>query len=352
MRPETSPVRQSASELKACYFSTQIESCRDSLFKEFNTIPSPFKDVLGKHYQRRSSNKSSAENAPWLVADMLGFEPVPRIEELAVAWLLLHFYIIFTDDCIDEKNLDDREILQIAAGLCLQRSLTKFFVLVPSLTESDNEITSYFDEIARAVNEELVGSRSYSAPNPLDLHKKMATAKLWVLLLLHDSDRLSEHTYYIEAIEELTNGFQLRDDLMDWEDDWKQGRNSFVLHQTFSRLAGLGVKKERRKFTVDELLVGMIITSAFADVIDLAEQHLRSSLVKVASANRNISTSYLERCLAETQQIRQCLSNFPSLPETVDINKSFWFREYVESDLVQSALQDLRRKIDIVWADG
>lgn len=225
-------------------FQEEAKLSRSLILNEFRSLPIPFGAALEKHFLARADTRNTGEVIPWLIADMIGVERSKSVERLASAWFLLHAYLLVVDDLLDEPAIENRPLLQIASGLCLQRALTGMFEVVPTALQSSQKVNQYFAKTAEAVRAELLGSDNCTAPDPTQLCQRMPGFKLWALFLLQsEEDRLVDFEASAVMLDEFVNGFQLLDDLIDWEDDWRQGRNSFLLHETFSRLERMGLHR-------------------------------------------------------------------------------------------------------------
>lgn len=271
-------------------FSSKVEASRRLVLEEFAAMPAPFGDVIREQYLARASAKNLAgEFAPWLIADLLGARIDDSLDDLAAAWLLLHTYVLMVDDLLDDSAVDPK-LLQIASGLCLQRSLTRLFKAAPAALQATDYIDRFCRQTAEAVTRELQQDRFFSRAA---IAHRMAVLKLWSVFLLCRMGRSADIAAAETVIDDLACALQLLDDLTDWEEDWRLGRHTKPIAIAIDRGRASGFVGETP--TADDLFAALVITGAYTETLAEADVFLRR--VRECAREGSIAAAYVDHQL-------------------------------------------------------
>jgi hypothetical protein len=284
-----------------------------TLISELRSLPSCFVAILQRQYDSRLAREATIDWAPWIIADILGVKITPEIEALADAWLLLHSYTLFLDDFLDNSDVATPHQLILASQSCLHRALTKIYKQTPSLLTHSETITHMLDEALTAISEEISVSLSKAIPNPAILYKKMSTLKIWALMLLHVTGRDKDVTSAMTLVQDLINGFQLLDDLKDWEEDWQQRRRTFMLSTMLDRIGDLNaVNNCLDNRTAEEIFAALVLTSAYTDTLASSCSFLKEALEASANTSGSVANTVIRQRINDNEELSRNVSSFIS----------------------------------------
>lgn len=284
-----------------------------NLISELRSRPSCFTPILQRQYDSRLAREATIDWAPWIIADMLGIKITPEIEGLADGWFLLHAYTLFFDDFLDNSDVAAPQQLILASQSCFHRALTKIYKQLPSLLTHSETITHMLDEAIIAINQEISIPLSNAIPDPTVLYKKMSTLKVWALMLLHISDRDKDMNSSMTSIQDLINGFQLLDDLRDWEEDWQRCRNTFVLSTMLNRIEYLDpVINHLDNPTIEEIFAALILTSAYTDTLASSSSFLKRTLEASVITSGSVADAIIRQRIQDNEELSRNILSFTS----------------------------------------
>lgn len=344
-------------------FQTAVQTSRQAFLNELKTLPTPLNDLATEQYlsriKRGNGRAVLGEYAPWLIADLAGIFDKEAIMELMVPWLSIYSYIVFIDDAIDEESLKDRKLLMVAAGLILERGLIKLHRLSVDTQRFLELIDRYFMETATAAVSELHRHRhqltSYTEDEISSLGRKVAALKLCTIYILSSRGATKIGKIDLEDIDAIGTGIQLLDDVTDWEEDWEIGNYTFPLTLTLKELYTQGIDRasDPRNLKPDEVLAGLIITSALEHSIKRAITLLEKALSKGQVRDGSQAFIFFQRIIdnnvwfaKEIEKARGVLMAERAACQSID-----WLEELTKRERTQRELNRVRRIFPIVAQD-
>lgn len=281
----------------------RVSISRNQLLSELGELPRPSSELLSKHFRRRlASADTPGHYIPWIIADLLQVSTeTSSFETLASGWFLLHEYMLFVDDLLDEPKLVDQKAAQIAGSLCLQRALGRLYQPVILSRDDIGAIDRYWSEAAEAIQLELDGSVPTTFEG-LRLVSTMSLLKLWARLLLLSEDRRNDIDWAEEAVGALAAAIQLLDSIQDWEEDWSARRTSTLLQKVSLRSGTDDLVSPDLSRT--QVLAGVVISGALGETLDEAAAFLRQVLVASRQNSAVLASEWAEGRLDQVLQLR------------------------------------------------
>jgi hypothetical protein len=226
-------------------FSKDVDAVRSRLLVELQNLPPSLASASVTHYLNWSGCERIlpmlSEYAPWLLADYLSIEINADFEDVALAWMMLNAHILFLDDIVDVPKLIYRDELLISSTLIFQRSLGLMARRVPTDCMFQM-VNKYLNETAAAAAHELDFRKSRTS-NHAESHnirpgQKIAYLKLCAEMVSHYAGRGRLAPGTERCLDLLTDGMQIIDDILDWQEDSEAGQmNPFLEQASFSHAA-------------------------------------------------------------------------------------------------------------------
>lgn len=343
-------------------FRDEVESCRQAFLQELESLPEPLNMISIEHYMRKvkrgDGHPMLGEYAPWLIANLAGISDQQPIEELMMPWLNIYTYIIFIDDAIDQQEMKDRELLLIAAGLLLERGLTKLSSLSFNTKNLLAQIDRYFTQTAIAAISELRKHRfsikSYSDEELRRLGRKVAVLKLCAVYICSRRPVKNVGALNLKVIDALSTGIQILDDITDWEEDWHTGNYTFPLTLAFKKLHIMGIARalNPRKLRADEVLIAMVITGALAESLNRSTEFLEFTLSQVQDKVKHDSPAwkFLDGVVHNTEWFKSIVegSRLVFEEERSVCRDSDWLKQLMGKGRVGRELYAIRKAFPIV----
>jgi hypothetical protein len=343
MRRPTETVEQ-ASGTRLALSDERISRVRQRTLEALADFPGPFGKSLTDQFLLRAHGNNAFELGPWLIADALGIEATDEIEELASRWALLHVYTLCIDDCIDEPGLQNRAILEVAAGLCLERGLIELFAFDPNFLVLKDQMITYAGENALAVGNEVLGANHEGLKAATCLYRRMSVAKIWASLLLCHTGELYRLADSMEAVEHILNALQLRDDIIDCEADFLQGRRTLLLNELNLRLEPSVATSLSSSPNSDVLLGLLLVTRTMEDALVLEQSFIER--FETRSAPRTSSRKYAAQLVSEAELVltilRETLSSIHDRQDAIA-------KVLQNDDTFSTKLRDFRVKTNVIW---
>jgi hypothetical protein len=342
-------------------FQDEVEACRKAFLEELQTLPEPLSKVAIKTYLKKLKRGKGlpllGEYAPWLIADFVGVMDRNTVKELILPWLSVYTYIVFIDNVIDEHSKKNKELLLIAAGILLERGITRMYNLSSNTKALLEAVDKYLTETAVAALSELNKHRlvikSYSDQEIKALGQKVSALKLCMVYILSSRGVKEVGDTDLMAIDSLSTGIQLLDDITDWEDDWKKGNFTPLLTLTFQRLASNGIDRALtpHKLKSEELLLGMVITKSLEELLEKSIELLQVPLNQRNTTTHSTATEFLQQVIANNMWFKDFIKESRlniQKQKVLCVNDEDWLSELIMKSDVKRKIYEIRQTFPIV----
>lgn len=294
-------------------FDQKVAASRKEFLSNVKSLPAPLDEVVIRNYTRRLNRTKSkillGEYAPWFFADIAGIENEDAVAKFVQSWLNIYSYIIFVDDTIDRKDVPDRDLLIIAAGLLLQRGLSALYGIVKHHSKEDlrDAVDRSLTQAAAAATKEVrrrgVWWRGYSRAELTTLGHKVAALKLCAYCLRKTGSFLDASNLNTDGIDAFSTGMQLLDDVTDWEEDWRARIYTYPLALTFQGMSRAKILGGSRPWTLTrgDVLGGMVITKALERTLSQSKEFLERAVVLLRLRSRSPSSEFLRSLLENSR---------------------------------------------------
>jgi hypothetical protein len=358
--PFKSDVRIVPSKLPLAAFQEDVERSRKVFLKELQNLPEPLNAVATRQYLHRieagHGQAVLGEYAPWMIADLTGIDDREAVGELVVPWLCIYSYIVFLDVVIDQQEVEDKRLLLIAAGLLLERALTRLHNLSPHAKDLMQATDRYFLETAIAAVDELNRHRAkvqcFTKEEVATLGRKVAALKLCTVYVLSTRGVKEIGASDLRAIDALGSAVQILDDITDWEEDWRSGNYTYPLTLTFERLFSYGVSRaaDPQKMTTDEVFAGMIWTKGLHEALEQSLEFFKTAIHTDKPRAQSATTAYIQEIIKNGFWLADKLSEARAVIDTELqlIETRDWLNQLVTRERVQRELGELKRLLLIV----
>lgn len=315
--------------------AVEILSIRSAFLDHLDTLPAPFGESIKRHYLERivraGDRHMLGEYGPFLLADVLRV-PQKAATSIVIPWLVLYEHTLLVDDIVDVKGsswAQDVLLSQILFDDFVSLWQERFFEC-PNLWQA---FRTYHTEGVSAALKEMEQSLD-ATPEPrhdvngdcdehLIMGRKAALVKFCAAALSIEFRGRLLNPIEEGGIDKICAGIQLLDDLSDCAEDYKEGRDAFILRIAFDKIRGHHDFNfvVRNDLSEDELISFLILSGATTHVAKLACHYLTSGLaaldVMPDSATGRYLLSLVENTSCAAAAIEEMFTDNPHLIETM-----------------------------------
>lgn len=294
---------------------------RDHFREQLETLPRPFNTLAADHVSRRldgaHERPTLGEYVPWLIGDAIRAGP-DTTQAVTTPWLFLYHHIISLDDSIDSTTAP-RPANLLLSSVLLERALSGFRGLFPQDERFWDGFQRYYEQAVVAEHHETNvyhdATRGFDDDEHLTMGRKSSVLKLCATALtLKTMDRpLTEHED--DAFDRIAAGFQLLDDLTDWEDDLQTRNFTYPLGSAagwLRRLRG-DVTNDTGDVTPDEMFVSLLMSGAVEKTLEHTSVFLRQGKERGLIAEATVMGRYIDAVIRRNDDVslkmRQLLDN-------------------------------------------
>lgn len=334
-------------------FREDVARTRVSFLRDLDQIPQPFSGIAENYVLTRISQSRSklmlGEYAPWLLADLCGFDQQDRLEEFILAWLHVYVYTLIVDDILDNQRRPSHPLELVAGSLLLERGLQRLHEL--DSKNSPKTFLSHFqhdlDDLAIATFREFENRKR--SPDDIEWKEISVDAdKVRILNVCIDyfrahgcSNPSAVHGW--KSMRPLFEALQLLDDITDFEEDWKNGHWTLPIALAISRLR---LTKDSTKNVLAAMddngrLFSLIASGALVECLALVQFSIRSVVDAFSLTVESDAITFLRGIDNRCSEFRRTVDSF--VQSTGELNTEFVLvPAYFESNL------EIREKIEII----
>ncbi len=214
-------------------FEKEIAEIEERYLAALNSLPPSLAESGNTQFyertRKREGNPCIAFYIPFWFAELFDFEDESAIKEIAMGNFYLYHGATLKDDALDKKTTNVKLYLQLS-DIILGKALGIYFQFA-----SKHRVLSYFKNLTgQWYQAEAYLKRHcdmmlpYTTKDFEMIGKKAAMLKIYLSLFCEKQD---SHTFLnVEKATDLAaTGFQLMDDLLDWQEDYERGLYTYPL---------------------------------------------------------------------------------------------------------------------------
>ena len=273
-------------------YTHYLESLHLSFSRYIDTLHPPLRDAIRPMARTRRGDALHFEWCAFMVGYTLGLEDPEPLVRAGVGCVAGAAYTILQDNRIDSPQESDWRT-EACGNLLFAKCIQSFQSLVPDRPDFLEVVHDVFQELALAYFMEQGDHRWRVKPYDEDRDVQMIVGRsapvklcLWSLAVRAGREDAIPDLY--EAVGHLIQAIQIKDDLSDWRDDYRDGYMSYVITETLLRLglqSGASFEEPKEWPSEQELFVALYTSGLMEDLIVEANEHLDAILNIVSRYN-------------------------------------------------------------------
>lgn len=251
---------------------------------------------------------------PWLFSDAFQKIDKKKSEKLCFISQLGAESLIQMDKIMDDQLISSKDIMQFIVLLGYQY---KFAISLKELAKlfGDNEsFWSKFELLFVDYMHQLLKERADNTTKPMSLLEfeksaagKAALAKIITVAMGELADR-TEIVPMIERSQDLFSiGYQLYDDIKDWEIDFKRGQYSYFLKKVIDEFSLIHEIANGSIPNINDLKAHIYLSDVIIESLELAASYLDSAKEPISTIECPKWKSWIEKCKKSILRFRSDL---------------------------------------------
>ncbi|MFA6256290.1 MAG: hypothetical protein WC606_03830 [Candidatus Absconditabacterales bacterium] len=252
---------------------------------------------------KKSASPLMGELYPHIVYDLVSGIPAKDFKEVSAQWLAAYVLTVMIDDVYD---IDSHLKGALIAPLHLETS--KLYKKVVGTRYSDMFDELVFSAIQGQINDSVLQKQMGNHEQKLvsaGNKNKILTAFSCVIASMLSNQPKGD--FVINFTNNFLLGFQMLDDISDFESDYSEGNKTYLL--SFEQ------KKFQNRKT---LLEGIILSGTFNKTLDIVLTSLNKGFEMIQNENV-LTVSYFHQLIVETKNLKKLISSYtPSKLDEID----------------------------------
>lgn len=293
-------------------FQVPVSSFRSTYISSLQRLPPSISTTAIAHLQDRVSRADPrpmlGEFVPAMIADILNIPHTSAdLSAVVNGWLHLYYAIMMLDDAIDRRDgrFGEREVL--TSAFLLERGLNQLLGTVDGDRQQfvDGILSRTVEAAIDELNRRHTPSPEFTAMDLQSVTGKLAMLHVCVDAVAAVAPKGKRIDWLFDATEFLATGFQLLDDLTDWEEDLNAGHMTLPLTLAFANSNWRGLEcYDDAAQNVSLFQLTLVCTRSFQKTLIRAVDALTMSLTTIRehTTTSSLTTTFLASVIDTSAQ--------------------------------------------------